>query len=161
MSVQEPVINHFTNTSTNNKWIKKADVGGGPRGWAFAFSINGKGYAGGGDPTGNFSTFLKDVWEYDPSMDIWTQKGDFPGAGRDAAFSFVLNGIAYMGCGYNGSILSIFGNMTLPAINGQVLEITLAVLFSLLFLLSIMLHIFVEEELLHVLNLMHRQKILH
>lgn len=83
------------------KWTKMADVGGGARGWAFAFSINGIGYVGGGDPTGQFTTFLNDVWQYDPTTNKWSQKTNFPGTARDAAFTFVVNGKAFMGGGYN------------------------------------------------------------
>jgi N-acetylneuraminic acid mutarotase len=49
--------------------------------------------------TGDFS---KQVLEYDPVTDRWTQKGDFPGEERTAAAGFVINGKGYISGGGPG-----------------------------------------------------------
>jgi N-acetylneuraminic acid mutarotase len=83
--------------STGN-WTAKADlpVANG-RTNAVAFSINGKGYVGLGvvDYFG-LSTKKKDLWEYDPSGNSWTQKAQLPGLPRESATCFVLNNKAYV-----------------------------------------------------------------
>src|SRR4051812_42050015 len=69
---------------------------------AISFSINGKGYFGlGSDPSG---AVFDDLWEYDPIANSWTQKASIvsPYAARNRAFSFVLNGKGYFGCGWDG-----------------------------------------------------------
>jgi N-acetylneuraminic acid mutarotase len=62
-------------------WTRKADFPGPARQNAFAFSMGGMGYVGLGYgvatptyPNGNFY----DVWQYDPTLDTWTQKANFP-----------------------------------------------------------------------------------
>ncbi len=42
---------------------------------------------------------LKDVWEYDPETDTWTQKEDFRGKSRIYAVSFSIGTKAYIGSG--------------------------------------------------------------
>ena len=55
-------------------WTQKTDFGGGNRFGAIGFSIGLKEYIGTGwDDNG----FKKDLWEYDPANDSWTQKADF------------------------------------------------------------------------------------
>jgi hypothetical protein len=45
-----------------------------------------------------------DCWEYDPGTNTWTQKNNFPGAGRYTAAHFVLGNKVYMVGGYfNGT----------------------------------------------------------
>lgn len=78
-------------------WTKKADLPGPARWKAVGFSINNKGYVATGNPFGNP---IKDVWEYDPVNDTWTEKASMPtNSGRDEAFVFVLGTKAYIGCG--------------------------------------------------------------
>lgn len=67
------------------------------RGSACAFSVFNKGYICLGQ--GDNSNFLRDVWEYDPVSDVWTQKADYAGTARRAAVSFVIGGYAYVGTG--------------------------------------------------------------
>lgn len=45
------------------------------------------------------STNMKDVWQYDPAADIWTQKTDFPGQSRAYALAFSIGSKAYFGLG--------------------------------------------------------------
>ena len=47
--------------------------------------------------------YHNDLWEYDPLVDSWIQKPDFPRAARARSFSFVIAGIAYVGCGYTNT----------------------------------------------------------
>lgn len=81
----------------------------------FGFSINGKGYAGGGHTSTcpligpcNYTTF-KTFYEFDPSTGNWTQKPDLP-FGVEYACSFVVNNKGFVTGGrrYN----SINNNLT-------------------------------------------------
>jgi N-acetylneuraminic acid mutarotase len=87
---------------TQNDWdneqsIGGLDGGGLSRGMATAFSARGKGYICCGQ--GDNANFLYDMWEYDPALDVWTQKADFPGSARRGAVAFVINDLAYVGTG--------------------------------------------------------------
>jgi N-acetylneuraminic acid mutarotase len=68
------------NTDT---WTQKADLPGVARRDAVAFSLNGKGYIGTGidNESALVGNKLKDMWEYEPATNTWTQKADFPGSG--------------------------------------------------------------------------------
>ena len=68
---------------------------------ASGFSIGTKAYIGVGY-VGSTSTPRKDLWEYDPSTDAWTQKADFPGAARYNAVGFSANNKGYIGMGTSG-----------------------------------------------------------
>lgn len=80
-------------------WTQKADFGGGSRYHAYYFSIDGKGYAGGGYSTLGLYGFAMDFWEYDPATNVWTRKGDVPMTPRSAAVSLVIGNKGYMGGG--------------------------------------------------------------
>lgn len=69
---------------------------------AFAFSIGNKGYVGIGY---SGSTFCNDWWEYNPAVDTWTKKADFPGGLRQRGISFAVNGKGYVGLGSMGNTL--------------------------------------------------------
>lgn len=71
--------------------------GGLSRGSACSFSIGNKGYIclGQGDNT----NYLNDVWEYDPVLDVWSQKANYAGSARRGAVAFVINDLAYVGTG--------------------------------------------------------------
>ncbi|MDX2443919.1 MAG: IPT/TIG domain-containing protein [Bacteroidales bacterium] len=60
---------------TQDSWTQQTDFPGQKRHSAFAFTVDGKGYLGGGN-YGN--TRLYDFWEYDPANNLWTQKGEMP-----------------------------------------------------------------------------------
>jgi N-acetylneuraminic acid mutarotase len=62
------------------------------------FSIGNKGYIATGLDA-NQTVFLNDLWEYDPTLNSWTQKADFPGVGRYDAVCFVLDNRAYITTG--------------------------------------------------------------
>lgn len=83
-------------------WVQKANIPGNvARGWAIGFSIDGKGYIGGGD-VGGFS-LRSDFYRYDPEFDTWTQIADFGGGVRDGAYSCTYDGKAYVIGGFDGS----------------------------------------------------------
>ena len=84
-----------------NQWTKKNDFPGAERYSASAFAVNGKGYIcfGFGQGSDVQSTRRKDVWEYDPVADQWTQLDDFPGSGRYEATAVVSGNDAYIGYG--------------------------------------------------------------
>lgn len=87
-------------------WTKKASIPGVStnRSFATGFSINGKGYVGMGTDQ-DISVLKKDLWEYDPVANTWTQKSDFPGGGRDGLGVFVINNKAYIGGGSDNNFL--------------------------------------------------------
>lgn len=88
-----------------NTWTAKNIPPFSAREGAFSFSIGNYGYVGSGSPDGSV-TVLNDFWRYDPVNDSWFQMPDFPGNGRIAATTFVINGKAYVisGVYYNHSI---------------------------------------------------------
>lgn len=92
-------------------WAQKVDFPGAARGYAQGFSIGSKGYIGLGllqiGSGGNSLTLTKDLWEYDPAANVWTQKLSIPGSGRAMAVSFVIGSSAYMGLGNNENVVNI------------------------------------------------------
>lgn len=88
-----------------DKWTQKKDIpGSNNRSFGIAFSINGKVYMGLGQENFAFSSttqHLKDLWEYDPAVDKWTQKASIPTVGGHAnATVFTINNKAYIAGGY-------------------------------------------------------------
>ena len=71
------------------------------RGYAYGVSNGNKAYLGfGSTDNGSYPT---DWWEYDMQNDIYTQKANFPGDGRNHPAMILINDKIYMGCGSNGS----------------------------------------------------------
>lgn len=60
--------------------------------YGVAFAIGEKGYVTTGTGT-------EDLWEFNPASNVWIKKSDFIGGRRRQAFSFVINGKAYVGAG--------------------------------------------------------------
>ncbi|MCU0378503.1 MAG: IPT/TIG domain-containing protein [Bacteroidales bacterium] len=90
----------------SDTWTKKARFPGILRNSCTSFSLpNGKGYVGLGYSILN-GTYLKDMWEYDPEKDAWTQMADFPGAARICGEPFVIGSAAYIATGFNLSFQS-------------------------------------------------------
>jgi N-acetylneuraminic acid mutarotase len=70
---------------STDTWTRKSDFPGQTRQGAFAFGIGGLGYVGlgyGASSPSNPNQNLYDVWQYDPSLDLWTQKANFPTGGE-------------------------------------------------------------------------------
>ncbi len=65
---------------------------------AAAFSICDKGYIGTGEGPALGSDF-NDLWQYDPSLDLWTQKTNFGGVARDEGIGFSIGTKGYIGLG--------------------------------------------------------------
>ena len=93
-----------------NAWTQMADFGGTARLGAVGFSIGSKGYIGTGEFQDDFtlcydaeSCFAKDVWEYYPGLNTWTQKTDFGGTARYSAVGFSIGNKGYIGTGSNGA----------------------------------------------------------
>lgn len=63
------------------------------RQYASGFSIGGKGFVFGGF---NGSTFLNDLWCFDPAQNTWTQRTSLPSYGRSGCGSFLLNDTMYI-----------------------------------------------------------------
>lgn len=80
-------------------WKIRSEFDGVARSEAVSFVIGDSAYIGTGfDGTNR----LKDMWQYDPSLNFWIQKADFPGAPRQSAVAFTLNNKGYVGTGYDG-----------------------------------------------------------
>jgi gliding motility-associated-like protein len=85
-------------------WSQKADYAGIPRWGAVSFSIGTKGYiVTGAKYDGGAYTRHKDLWEFDPTTNIWSQKADFGGEGRFAGIGFSIGTKGYVGFGLIGS----------------------------------------------------------
>ncbi len=87
---------------SQGQWTQKANFGGGNRFDATEFSIGNKGYFCAG---GSNSSFFKDLWEYDPLMDTWTQRASMPVGVRSDPVAFVVDTCAYVGMGYGTASL--------------------------------------------------------
>jgi N-acetylneuraminic acid mutarotase len=84
-----------------NQWCGELDFKGGKRIGAVAFAIGNKGYIGtGGDPNPPVK-ICKDLWEFDPQLNTWTQKTDFGGLARAYAVGFSIGSKGYIGSGGN------------------------------------------------------------
>lgn len=86
-------------------WAQLADNPGQPRRNAIAFSIGNYGYVGTGinanSVTETGATKLKDFWQYDPALNTWTQKADYPGGGGTGVYfatGFAVDSKGYI-CG--------------------------------------------------------------
>lgn len=89
----------------SDTWTQLAAFPGGNRNYAIGFSINGKGYISCGY---NGSSANMEMWEYDATLDSWTQKTSGPTVGRiHPAFSVVGDRV-YLGQGQqNGNFMDL------------------------------------------------------
>jgi len=88
----------YTPDADSGTWVQKANLPGGVRYSAVSFSIGPMGYMGLG---ANDSTIFSDFYQYNPSTDSWTSTAPFPGAARNYASTFTINGEGYICCGNN------------------------------------------------------------
>ncbi len=80
----------------SNKWTQKANFPSSGAGFvgSTGFVLNGKGYVCFGvNGTGSIT---KELWEFNPTSNNWTQRATFPSTARYASASFVLNDTAYI-----------------------------------------------------------------
>jgi len=89
--------------AATDTWAQKADFPGRARVKAVAGVINGKAYVGLGAQGAYESTnVFKDLWEYDPTSDQWTQKASLPDSASNDLFATVVNGRLYTTMGFDG-----------------------------------------------------------
>ncbi len=82
----------------NDTWMQKSSsLPWGNTNYAYAFSLNGKGYV--------LLRESKEFWEYDAMNNSWTRMADFIGQGRFNPTGFVINDKAYVGTGALGTQL--------------------------------------------------------
>lgn len=70
------------------------------------FSLNGKGYSCAG--VDSALKDQKDLWQYDPTSNTWSQKADLPGQARRELSAFTIGNYAYVGHGRNVTSTDIF-----------------------------------------------------
>jgi N-acetylneuraminic acid mutarotase len=82
-------------------WTQKADWPGVAHTSMASFVIGGNAYVctGSGFPGEPSGVISKEVWQYNQAANIWTRKGDFPGAARSGPVAAALNGKGYLGTG--------------------------------------------------------------
>lgn len=104
----------YTNSTNNdfwawdqatNTWLKKASFPGVGRRNSIEFVIGTKGYIATGDTTGDFTSYVKDLWEYNSVTDSWIQKIDFDGTPRFGAIGFSIGNKGYIGLGWDADSL--------------------------------------------------------
>lgn len=92
---------------SQGNWTPKTAFPPGPRERAFHFTIGDKMYVGGGRnfQGGDFGGAIneRDVWSYHFETDTWEELSPFPGTPFRNAVSFVIDGIAYIATGHDGS----------------------------------------------------------
>ncbi len=84
-----------------NTWTQKTSYPGNGRLHCTAFMADNKGYVVGGSATSTIGNETKELWEYDPLTDSWSQKTDFGGNVRDRAIGFTIYDKGYVGTGYH------------------------------------------------------------
>ncbi len=111
----------------SDQWIFKTNIPSGLygtlSGGSAAFAVNGKGYIISGY-IGPLSGVSKQIWEFDPATNDWTQQPDFIGTSRRFSVSFSIGNKGYIGTGTNGTnfndfweynrVLSVPNTKTLP-----------------------------------------------
>ncbi len=87
----------------SNIWTEKTPFPGEYRFNGIAIGIGNKGYFGMGQTEGILSTRFREIWEYDPITDNWSQLTDFPGGARVLPVGFAINNKGYFGMGNTAS----------------------------------------------------------
>lgn len=86
------------------RWKQMADIPFKGRTNVFTFSIGANAYVVGGVQSG---TPTKELWEYNPATDEWTQKASYPGIAWLYLAGFVVNNKAYIGTGFGNNANSV------------------------------------------------------
>lgn len=81
----------------SDSWEELPPFPGGARSYAYAGTYNDKAYFGFG--TNNFSTFFKDLWEFDPATQEWTELTSCTCRGRTHPAFVVHDGKIFVGLG--------------------------------------------------------------
>lgn len=85
--------------SKTEEWETMELFPGGPRGFAYGVSYNGKGYAG----FGVSNIYYNDLWEFDPETEQWTELNSCPCEARKHPAMVASNGKIFVGLGDNDS----------------------------------------------------------
>jgi len=85
--------------ASTHTWTQKANFGGNPKLYATGFSIGSKGYLGTGAETGTVGGGTNDFWQYDTTLNSWTQKNNFAGSVRSEAVGFSIGTHGYIATG--------------------------------------------------------------
>lgn len=88
----------------NDSWTQIANFLGGKRCNALGINIGNNGYVGLGKNSSTFNSFRdfdNDLWKYDPVLNVWHRKTDFPGTKRTDPAFFNIDGKIYVGTGYD------------------------------------------------------------
>lgn len=85
-----------------SQWVQKENFPGIERSGAIGFAIGSKGYLGLGRYSFIPYVYYTDFWEYNPANDTWTQKADFPTAGRTSTVGFSIGSKGYVCGGIGG-----------------------------------------------------------
>lgn len=85
----------FLNLQAQTVWTEQSNFSD-VRYAAVGFNIGEKAYLGTGS---NDTSLKKDWWEYDPTMDSWSQKMDLSGVARRYAVGFSIGSYGYIGTG--------------------------------------------------------------
>lgn len=83
------------------EWVQKSSCPHIARHRESAFALGGKVYFGLGHVNSGTHAIYKDIWEYDPASDSWSQKADYGGGLRYHCASFVIDNYAYIGLGHD------------------------------------------------------------
>ena len=100
LSITQTVQCNYKYNSASNTFTPIAAFPDLNRYTGVAFTINGKGYYGTG-----YNVHEKDMWEYDPGANTWTQKASMPAAAqvRQEAVGFSIGGYGFVGLGISTS----------------------------------------------------------
>ncbi|MEP6795190.1 MAG: hypothetical protein ABJB16_12745 [Saprospiraceae bacterium] len=101
-------------------WTAMTTFPGGARQDGTGFTIGFNGYV----TSGEGSNYFNDVWKYDYIGNTWTQMQDLGATARSRAVSFVVNGEAFIGTGYDGAAKQDFAGY-IPYRIGPVYDNTL------------------------------------
>lgn len=87
----------------NGNWVRMGEMSGKPRSEAVSFTIGDTVYIGTGLGNETEGEYKYDFWKYSLGRG-WEKAVDFPAAavGRISATAFVVNGVAYVGTGFDG-----------------------------------------------------------
>jgi hypothetical protein len=81
-----------------NQWKAVTRFKGENRRRGVAFTYNGKLYYGAGQST-KTRKGLRDIWEYNPTTDIWKQVATYPGSGTANLVPLMVQNVLYIGFG--------------------------------------------------------------
>ncbi len=90
-------------------WVEKSQFGGDKRAQAVSFVIDNKLYFGLGynGTRSSGGQYFTDFYSFEGGT-TWTDLAAFPGAQREGAFSFAVDGKGYVGCGYYNDTTEMF-----------------------------------------------------